>query len=110
MTNNLYFSITELIYFLPNASRDGLKIAHFLIAEFSEVFAFLGYMVYLEILELNFCGFNDNIKRRLVEKGEKEFKNITLTIKKGNDIDSEDEDKNNDEKEKSGYTVPYRNI
>ena len=61
MTNNLYYEITELINFLPNVSNAGLKIAHFVVTEFSEIFASLGYMVYLEILELNFCGLNDKL-------------------------------------------------
>ena len=105
MTNNLYYSITELISFLSNISSDGLKIAHFLIAEFSEVFAFLGYMIYLEILELNFCRLNENLKSRIIEKGEKEFRNLTIAIK-DKDKDNEDDDKDTDEQ----YTGPYRNI
>ena len=77
MTNNLYYEITELINFLPNASNAGLKIAHFVVTEFSEIFASLGYMVYLEILELNFCGLNDKLKFKLAEKGDIEFKKLT---------------------------------
>ena len=44
MTNNLYYIIIELNSFLLNISTNKYKIAHFLIAEFSEVFAFLDYM------------------------------------------------------------------
>ena len=77
MTNNLYYEITELINFLPNVSNAGLKIAHFVVTEFSEIFASLGYMVYLEILELNFCELNDKLKFKLAEKGDIEFKKLT---------------------------------
>ena len=104
MTNNLYYSITELISFLSNISSDGLKIAHFLIAEFSEFFAFLGYMVYLEILELNFCRLNENLKRIIIEKGEKEFRHLTVAINKDNNFENEEDGKDEE------YTGPYRNI
>jgi hypothetical protein len=104
MTNNLYYSITELISFLSNISSDGLKIAHFLIAEFSEVFAFLGYMIYLEILELNFCRLNENLKRIIIEKGEKEFRHLTVAINKDNNFENEEDEKDEE------YTGPYRNI
>ena len=104
MTNNLYYSITELISFLSNISSDGLKIAHFFIAEFSEFFAFLGYMVYLEILELNFCRLNENLKRIIIAKGEKEFRHLALAINKDNDFESEEDEKDEE------YTAPYRNI
>ena len=68
MTNNLYYMIIELNSFLLNISTNKYKIAHFLIAEFSEVFAFLGYMVYLEIMELNFCGLSDKTMSNLEKK------------------------------------------
>ena len=78
MTNNVYYIINELISYLINFSNDGLIIAHFLLAEFCEFFAFLGYMIYLEIIELNFCGLNENLKKAIIEKGEDEFKLMTF--------------------------------
>ena len=102
--NTLYFFIAELIIFMLNISSDGLKIAHFLIAEFSEVFAFLGYMIYLEILELNFCRLNENLKRIIIEKGEKEFRHLTVAINKDNNFENEEDEKDEE------YTGPYRNI
>ena len=96
MTNNLYYGITELITFLLNITEDALKNAHFLIAEFSEAFAFLSYMVFLEIIELHFCGLDNNIKMKIIEKGEYEFRtashdvlNIEMT---DNDNDDEEPD------------------
>ena len=77
MTNNLYYIIIELNSFLLNISTNKYKIAHFLIAEFSEVFAFLGYMVYLEIIELNFCGLSDKTMSNLEKKGDNKFKRLT---------------------------------
>ena len=96
MTNNLYFIIIELKNFLFNLPTNGPKIAHFIMAEFSEIFAFFGYMVYLEILELNFCGLSDNVRRRLMKKGEIEVNKInTVFMREMNShgsIDVEDDE------------------
>ena len=92
MTNNLYYAIIKLITFLSINTNNTKKIIQFLITEFEEVFAFLGYMVFLEILELNFCGLNEKLKSKLVEKGDIEFKLLS-------DINTRDIylDENNDE-------------
>ena len=80
MTNNLYFIMIELKNFFFNLPSNRAKIAHFIMAEFSEIFACLGYMVYLEILELNFCGLSDNIRRKLMKNGENEFHKISTVF------------------------------
>ena len=99
MTNNLYYGITELITFLLNLTHDPLKNAHFLIAEFSEVFAFLGYMVYLEIIELHFCGLDNDIRKKIIEKGNIEFRMassemLNIEMADGDDDDDDDNSKN----------------
>ena len=108
--NTLYFFIAELIIFMLNISSDGLKIVHFVITELTEIFAFLGFMVYLEIIELNFCGLNENIKRRIMEKGEREFR--TLSEFSEFDINKEINNDEDDycELDKKEYIPPYRNI
>ena len=35
---------------------------------FAEIFAFLGYLVYLEILELRFCGLDQDLKRKIIAR------------------------------------------
>ena len=87
MSDELYFFITKLIFFLFHLSSGRLRIVHFLIAEFSEIFALLGYMVYLEILELNFCGLSDNIGKNLAKKGDMEFRKLSKHYLKGIDED-----------------------
>ena len=96
MTNNVYYIISELISFLLNLSSDGLAIIQFILAELSEFFAISGYMIYLEILELNFCGLNENLRKRIIEKGEKEFKQLKENIsEEENDEDNQSADLNN---------------
>ena len=96
MTKDLYYFITKLIFFLFHLSSGILRLAHFLIAEFSEIFALLGYMVYLEILELNFCGLSDNIGKNLAQKGDMEFRKLSKHYLRGmnedeSQVDEDDE-------------------
>ena len=44
------------------------------------------------MVELNFCGLNKNIKRRLMQKGENEFKQLNASnIIDNNSINNNDE-------------------
>jgi len=92
LTNNVYYIISEFITFMLNLSSDGLIITHFILAQLSEVFAILGYMIYLEIIELNFCGLNSNIRKAIIKKGDEEFKILSLTQLNSDEIVEENED------------------
>ena len=110
MTNNIYHGITEIIFFIVNKSTDGLVITHFILAEFSEIFAFLGYMVYLEIIELNFCGLDENLKKIIMEKGEDETREMTSFFnndKNVGQIELLNKDFDEDEEEDFNSTTTY---
>ena len=72
-TNNLTFGTTKLVSFILN---DSAYFLHFFFNILSEISALFGYTFYLEILELNFCGLSDNIKRNISDKGINEFKRL----------------------------------
>ena len=105
MTNNLCYFITQLINFCFNSSSDGLKLAHFIITEFSEIIASLGYMVYLEILELNFCGLSDNIEETLSKKADIEFKKLSKVNLRESYQDEVQEDETSKSSEQYSHTT-----
>ena len=66
----IYFGLLRLIllfYNIKNLSTY-LYIYQFFLLEFAEIFAFLGYLVYLEILELRFCGLDQDLKRKIINR------------------------------------------
>ena len=84
ITVNSALNILIVYYFNPNyilISFQISKIVQVLIDEEKEkyycifffVFQFLALMIYLEILELNFCGLNDNTKSRIDYRGRLEL-------------------------------------
>ena len=54
-------------------------------------------LVFLEIIELNFCGLNINLKRYIINKGDEEKKEIDNNLISDKESDSESKDNNNPE-------------
>ena len=79
MCNTSYYAVSEFISFMLNLSGEGLIILHFILTELAEFWNSFGLMVYLEIIELNFCGLSDNVKKNIIKKGENEFKLLSLS-------------------------------
>ena len=94
MTNKIYYGIAEVIYFLKNTEKDKNKIVivHFILTKLAEIFCLLGLMIYLEILIFNFCRLNENVKSRIMEKGDEEFRRLSFTGISNIFIDDDDED------------------
>ena len=63
----LYFGTLRLIFLFYNIRNlsDTLYLYQFFLLEFAEIFAFFGYLVFLEIIELKFCGLDENLKRKI---------------------------------------------
>jgi hypothetical protein len=40
----------------------------------SDVAAIIEFLIYLEIIELNFYGFNENLRKNIIKRGKKDFK------------------------------------
>ena len=69
--------------------------------EFAEIIAIMGYLVYLEIIELHFCGFDEKVMRNLTLKAKNEIDNFSLI---------EDEEDNNYDKNKETYDKDFTSI
>ena len=98
-TNNLTYGSSNIVSLISNNSSNFLN---FLFSELSEIFALFGYIFYLEILELNFCGLSDNVKRNIRSKGENEFNQLMVeriqTIKAlyDNEVEEDEEAEENE--------------
>ena len=86
LINNICFGTQKFIMFILYKFSG---VLNFLFSEFSEIFGIFGYIFYLEILELNFCGLSDNLKKRITLKGEDEFARTSITLDKIKQIEKE---------------------
>ena len=73
MINNLNDTFTNLVLFILSTF---INYKNFIFSELSEFFALIGYTVYLEILELNFCGLSENVRRNIKSKADKDYRQI----------------------------------
>ena len=67
----------------------------FIISEIPELFEFIAFCIYLEIIELRFCGLNKNIRKNIILRGENDSLNIDNIYEDDNNSD-EEEEKNNE--------------
>jgi hypothetical protein len=90
LINNICFGVQKFINF---ALYNFEGVLNFIFSELSEILGIFGYIFYLEILELNFCGLSDNIKKSIALKGEDEFTRTNTTLEKIKEKEKDDEKK-----------------
>ena len=67
--DNLYYGISKIMLISYNLTINKI-LWQLIILELAEIFAVFGYLVYLEIIELRFCGFDENLKRKIIIRAE----------------------------------------
>ena len=73
MSDNVYYIITKIIQFYQSKKRKHIVI-RYIIIQIADIFEFFACLIYLELIELRFCGLNKNIKRKIIERSESEIK------------------------------------
>ena len=66
-----FFQKLIISYKLIANSSQKLIVEQYFIDMVSDVVAFLGFLIYLEIIELNFCRLNFNIRKNIIKRGNK---------------------------------------
>ena len=64
-------------YYFAKEKKDydlGFKI--FLLNIIGDSLSIVGFLIYLEIIELNFCGFNYNLRKNIIDRGIKDIHEI----------------------------------
>lgn len=85
MSDNLRYMTKKIISFCISKNKSHLLI-RFIIILFSDIFEFLGCLIYVELIELRFCGLNLNLKRKIMERSQTEaIEGELLDIKNDDD-------------------------
>ena len=75
--DNLYYGLSRIILIIYDSNN--ITLLRFFLLEFAEIIAIIGYLVYLEIIELHFCGLDEKIRRNLTLKAKNEINEILLS-------------------------------
>ena len=94
---NGFVSIIKSSYFNEN----DFNIFIFITAAISDIVACFGILVYCEIIELNFCNLNYNIRRYIISRSEMNSKEDISLSDKSNTIEYLLEDEKDDQNEES---------
>ena len=96
MSDTIYYEFVALHNFIRNNNKkEGEIMKKFILFQITESLEFICCAIYLEIIELRFCGLNKDIKRNIIERGEIETKDLLIDV---NSAKNENENIINDEK------------
>ena len=123
-SNEIYFSFKKIalpIYTLFNEKsffiKESIKyiIPKYILDTSGDFLSLIGFLVFLELIELNFCDFNINLRRKIMDRSE--FESISLLNDYFDDDDNDDNndnninnDDNNDNKEEEEEEDKGKNI
>ena len=69
-----FLLIFTAIFFSNDLFTKENQLQKFLLDVFGDVASIIGFLIYLEIIELNFCGFNYNLAKNIINRGEDDYK------------------------------------
>ena len=108
VSDSLYYGTLALLSFIINfKENDIIKSILNLLADF---FAFIGYLIYVEIIELRFCGLDRNLRKAISERGildlmDLQFGTFGTFTDLGLDEDSQEEEEVNDNDNEKEETI-----
>ena len=88
--DNIFYFFERIIFVMLRIENDigEYMTPRFFLHEFSEIFAIIGYCIYLQLIELRFCGLDNDLKKNIIIRGKYESKLIPMNDYLVSDIDS----------------------
>ena len=99
-TNSIYYFFVHIILFINNQltkeeREPNFKYNKFIIDILCESLSFIGFLIYLEIIELHFCGLQYDLKKYIIRRSIKDIDgNFTIDESSIMDDNQEKEDEN----------------
>ena len=94
-----------MIYLISNINNnyeEYLPLKQFFISESAEIIAIICYLIYLQIIELKFCGLDKYLKKNMIK-----ISNLENSIVSNYDSDVNEEDENNTQKSDYSNSFVY---
>ena len=85
-----------IIYKIANNITDSTQITQFIFISISELFALIGILIYMELIELKFCNLDKNIKRNISKRAFEELESIESNTPRNSLLDDDNENNNED--------------
>ena len=69
-----FLLIFTSIFFIDQLFEKENQLQKFLLDESGDIASIFGFLIYLEMIELNFCGLDYNLKKNIIIRGEEDFR------------------------------------
>jgi hypothetical protein len=111
-SNEIYFSFKKIALPINTLINEGSFFAskqiEYIIPKYildtsGDFLSLIGFLVFLELIELNFCDFNINLRRKIMDRSE--FDSISLLEEDFDDDDDNDNDNNKEEEDNKGNNI-----
>ena len=73
-----FLLIFTSIYDVNQLFPEDNQLQKFLLDISGDVFSIFGFLIYLEMIELNFCGLNFNLEQNIINRGKSEYKRYSI--------------------------------
>ena len=97
----VYYFILEFIFLCAQGKNiftdkkdNSFLISKIFISLISDILSIFGYLIYIELIELNLSGFHYNLKKNIMKRGDKDiirldsnFRNSNIVEEDGSDLD-----------------------
>ena len=90
-----FLLIFTAIFFVKDLFKTKEQLKKFLLDESGDIASILGFLIYLEIIELNFCNLNFNLKKNIAYRSELEY-SISYELEEIKEIEEKCEDSSED--------------
>ena len=77
------------IYDVNQLFPEDNQLQKFLLDISGDVFSIFGFLIYLEMIELNFCGLNFNLEQNIINRGKSEYKRYSIITTEADKIKDE---------------------
>ena len=95
---NIYYFIKRLIVIIINKGDEKyLKYLNFFIQEFESLIATISNMIYIEVLELRFCGLDYELKKDIMMRSIEDLDAVNESLDQSHTLEMESKTTENEE-------------
>ncbi len=89
--NYFFGRIVKLLSLITRGEAGNINLKLFFLEEFQEILCIIAYMIYMEIIELKFCGLDYDLKKNIQKISIKDYKSISEKNNEEDDYDDVNE-------------------
>ena len=75
-----FLLIFSALFFRNDLFTQENQVSKFLLDITGDIFSIIGFLIYLEIIELHFCGLDFNLKKNIIKRSENEIEDVEMVM------------------------------